>query len=151
MPEKPLSNTPPVGSSVMDAPGNRLIDHAEALRRAREYFVSKGSLFTSVVRVEEIAELIQQAVRDTAEECAAIARRGETTGEQLTGYGIEKDIRTAFSVPRSVTPARQTVREAKTVSLPVSAHRFKHVGVNRLCGKCGGGHLHPIHTEYPDA
>lgn len=46
------------------------IDHAEALQRGREYWISNGKAYAGHKVAEQIAALIEQAVRETTEECA---------------------------------------------------------------------------------
>lgn len=51
------------------------IDHAEATRRAREYFTNSGKPYASVGDVQRVAFLLQQTVHQTALECSEICRR----------------------------------------------------------------------------
>ena len=80
------------------------IDETEAIRRAQEISGHDGNCGAEYMpgeicgECDDISKAIRQAVLETATECAAIARFGETSGQCLTGIGVERDIKTAYGL-----------------------------------------------------
>jgi hypothetical protein len=78
------------------------IDPVECRRKARCYFELRDQPFVSARVIDGLADVIFQAVRETAEECARVAA---VSAEYVT----EKKIRTAYGIPRPEKPYQHSV------------------------------------------
>lgn len=155
MPEKPMKDSQPAGGSVADAPGKGT---TFSVHGDRVTLVMSRDDFDNLLLALGIAAGAMHAQDEMRRFwfLIALTNRINRDNPEFRQYEIPAEFARSVGNPSpveaSASPASKRIEGFEPpIDIPTEPHIFRRVEGHRLCAACGGGHLHPIHTEYTNA